>query len=128
MKKEDAFPLPLKGVFRGKHSWELTANFKYINPPISVIVPKGFLTDGGSLPRIVWTLIGSPWSGRYPKACVPHDWHYWSQTITRKEADRQFLDGMEILGVSWWKRRLMYRVVRLVAWICWNKRAINNKN
>ncbi len=120
--KEQAFPLPLLGEFIGKHQWKLTHPFEFHNPPIKRVIPKGFITDGKSIPRIVWTLIGSPWSGQGAKSAVNHDYHYHIQTITRKAADKEFLLGLKILGVGWVKRRIMYCAIRIFAGFAWTKR------
>lgn len=115
------FPKPLDGRYVGKGQWQLLAPFEYRNGPVVVEVLANFITDGASIPKIAWSVIGSPWSGEYVYATIPHDWHYHTQKVTREEADKQFIDAMEILGVPWLKRRTMYRMVRMFAWICWNK-------
>ena len=38
-------------------------------------VPVGTKTDGASIPRPLWSIIGSPFTGKYVKAAVIHD-HY----------------------------------------------------
>lgn len=119
---DQAFPKPLKGEFVGKGQWKLTDLFEYKNLSDWVIVPAGFISDGFSIPKIVTSLIGSPW-GKGAKSAIIHDFGYHVQQTTRKEADRMFLEGMKILGVSWWRRGTMYNCVRLVAWIPWNRRA-----
>ena len=91
--KEQAFPLPLIGEFVGKGQWKLVEHFIYDNPPVKVIIPVGFVTDGASIPRIMFIrrLIGDPWSGKYACSAVVHDYGYHSQTMTRKQVDRIFL-------------------------------------
>lgn len=113
------FPKRLKGYLVGKGQWKLTHTFIYDNEPIYISVPRGFVTDGASIPRIVWTLIGSPWSGRYARAAVIHDFLYHIQTTTRWEADRIFYQAMKILKVSPWRRSLMHCSVRVAGWIPW---------
>jgi hypothetical protein len=83
------------------------------------IVPKGFKTDGASIPRIVWPLIGSPFTGRYSQAAVLHDFLYYTQMTTRRKADRIFLEAMGVLKVPFWKRTIMYLAVRVAGWIPW---------
>lgn len=119
-----AFPLPLIGKFIGAGRWELKAPFEYRDPPGYVLVirvPVGFVSDGASIPRFAWSLIGSPWSGKYARAAVIHDYGYFKQTYSRKKVDDLFLKGMEILGVPIWNRRIMYWCVRVFAWIPWNR-------
>ena len=82
-----------------------------------VNVPVGFLTDFASVPRAFWWLL--PRWGRYGNAAVIHDFLYWEQGRTRKEADRIFLEGMEVLGVSGLIRYTLFAAVRLFGWLGW---------
>ena len=86
-----------------------------------VKVPKGFITDGASIPKFAWSIIGSP-MGKYSAAAVVHDFLYHTKKYTRRKSDAIFLEAMKVLGVPWWKRKVMWLSVRLVAWISWNKR------
>lgn len=113
--EEEVFPLPLRADYRGSGKWELMQPFEYINPPDYYKVPIGFISDGASIPRFAWTIIGAPWSGRYTKASVIHDYLCETHLIPRKKADKVFLDGMKILKVHWFKRWLMYRAVRIAS-------------
>lgn len=116
------FPKSLIGKFIGKAKWELTAPFEYHSLKGDIIkVPVGFVTDGASIPKFAYSLIGSHWSGEYARACVPHDWCYFKQLYSRKKCDKLFLEAMLILKVPFWKRWIMYYAVRLVGWIRWNK-------
>ncbi len=124
MKIEEAFPKPLRGEYVGKGQWKLIAPFVYRN----TTVPVDFIIDGASIPKIAWSIIGSPWSGKYALATVPHDYGYHTLSKPREEIDKDFIEGMRILGVSLWKRRIMYRMVRMFAWICWKKRKRELKN
>ena len=104
-----------------KDFWVVKKEFRYYIDGDSnklVIVPRGFLTDGATVPRLFWGLI-PPW-GRYGQAVVLHDYlceflGYWENgqwvTITRKDADRIFDQAMVDLGVSSTLRRTMYMAV-----------------
>ena len=83
-----------------------------------ITVPAGFETDFASVPRVFWRVV-PPW-GRYSWAAVVHDYLYYSGLFTRAQADKIFLILMEDLGVTWWKRQAMYRLVRAGAWKAWN--------
>ncbi len=115
------FPQPLCGYWIGPGLFKLTAAFLYRNGSIEVDVPAGFVSDGASIPKIAWSIVGGPWTGKYRNAAVVHDYLYSVQTFTRRITDREFLVGMKGLGVGWWKRGTMYNCVRLVAWIPWRK-------
>lgn len=43
----------------------------------------------------------------------------WKQDRSRAEADGIFLEGMGLLGVSRWKKYLMYAGVRAFGWLGW---------
>ena len=119
---ETVFPIPFLGEYIGNGKFKLEKPFEYWNPPVKVKVPAGFITDGASIPRFAWSLIGSPWSGRYARAAIIHDYLYFTKTVSRKEADRIFLQAMQILKVNWFKRRAMWLAVRLFAGAGWNKK------
>lgn len=51
-------------------------------------VPQGMITDLASIPRIVWTLVGSPGTGLYRKAAVFHDAAYRVPGMVKDDADR----------------------------------------
>ncbi len=100
-------------------SWELVEEFDYHRGSAEsteiIHVPKGFITDFASIPRVFWNIL-PPW-GEYGKAAVVHDYLYRSDTYpyTRKESDEVFLEAMKVLGVAWWKRNIMYYAVRVFA-------------
>lgn len=93
------------------------------NEGVTHTVLKGFITDGASIPRIFWSLIGSPFTGLYRKPSLVHDKFYATQKVTRKYADRIFLEGMKDEGVSWWRRKTMYFAVRAGAYFIWKRHA-----
>lgn len=76
-----------------------------------ITVPAGFVTDFASVPQLFWNLI--PPYGKYTCAAVVHDYLYVLGEGTKLAADQVFLEAMELLGVPWYKRRSMYRAVRL---------------
>ena len=88
--------------------------------PEVIKIPQGFITDGASIPKPFWSVIGGP-LGRYAPAAVVHDFLYIKQTYSRKKSDGIFLEAMKILKVSWWKRRSMWLAVRMWSWIPWRK-------
>ena len=80
-------------------------------------VAIGFQTDFASIPRVFWAVL--PRWGRYGNAAVIHDWLYWSQKSSRREADRVFLEGMGVLGVGLVTRSVIFLAVRWFGWIAW---------
>ncbi|MFM9942756.1 MAG: DUF1353 domain-containing protein [Hyphomicrobiaceae bacterium] len=87
--------------------------------PYRVSVPKGFVTDLASVPRIFWQAL--PPQGRYGPAAILHDWLYWQQATTREIADNVFLVVMEELDVSASIRRSMWAAVRVFGGPFWEQ-------
>lgn len=85
-----------------------------------IVVPRGFQTDLASIPKILWNII-APFE-LSTDAPVVHDFLYHNGGLgkyTRKQADQIFLELMAKEGVTWWKRHVAYRAVRLFAWGSW---------
>jgi len=117
------FPQKPQAKFLGKRQWELVKPFVY-NSKIAgkIEVPIGFVTDGSSQPPFTWILIGSPWGGRFAMGAIIHDWIYHDNTFTRNICDAVYLEAMRILGVPLWKRRIIYRALRMFGGFCWKEK------
>lgn len=123
------FPDPLDfrdaGMRGESRLLRLTHYFRYLSDYGVVTVPSGFVTDGASIPRVFWNIMGP--QGQWFYAAIIHDFLYsvHSNTrfrATRLEADEIFLDAMKDLGVPWLKRHTIYRAVRLFGWACFKKK------
>lgn len=91
------------------------------------VVPKGTKTDGASIPRILWRVVGHP-LGEYCQAAVLHDYLYQTGKVTRSRADELLYEGMEVLGwVKKWKMRIIYWGVRLGGWLPWRNHRKKDK-
>lgn len=105
-------------------TWMVDRSFRYriggMDSKEIVTVPKGFETDFASVPRILWSIF--PPDGTYTQAAVLHDYLYYSGIFNRKKCDGIFLEAMEVLNVPWWKRKLMYRAVRIFGRFGWDDR------
>lgn len=120
-------PLDVRFV-DGKH-WVVLSPFVYdvggVGSGETISVPTGFITDFASIPRIVWPVIGQP-AGQYGKAAVIHDFLYQDPGgRSRRRCDQIFLEGMQVLGVSWPKRTTMYFAVRVggrKGWVRYRKK------
>jgi len=104
----------------------LTKSFWYDSRIGWIEVPRGFRTDGASIPRIFWNIL-SPFGQYFPAALV-HDFLYSKASgwhIDRALADQIFLDAMEDIGVSWLTRHTIHRAVRLGGWKGYKKSPLN---
>ena len=86
-----------------------------------LVVPKGFVHDKASVPRALWSFF--PKSGPYTRAAVIHDYLYWAQPCSREQADNLLMIAMKESGVSWFRRKVVYRGVRLGGGSAWSKNA-----
>jgi hypothetical protein len=86
----------------------------------TIRVRAGYSTDGASIPRLAWRLIGHPW-GQYLPAAIVHDILYETEIWDREMADQCFRDLMQWLEVPAWRRALMYRAVRTFGGPTWAK-------
>lgn len=86
-----------------------------------LVVPKGFVHDKASVPRALWSFF--PKSGPYTRAAVIHDYLYWTQPCSREQADNLLVIAMKESGVSWFRRKVVYRGVRLGGGSAWSKNA-----
>lgn len=83
-------------------------------------VPAGTVSDGASIPRPLWTLIGSPLTGKYRRIALVHDYLYRSQVTTKDVADRVLLDGMRCDGCDEQLANTIYEGVHLGGMPSWN--------
>ena len=91
--------------------------------PYRIEPEDGFTTDFASVPRPLWWLFPPTGSGRraaYGPAAVIHDWLYRygrlgasGPFISRELADEIMLAAMVALDVAPWRRRIIYRAVRM---------------
>jgi hypothetical protein len=74
-------------------------------------VPKGFITDGISIPLwLAWFL--NP-TGRGFAAAVVHDWRYTVHDLTRPQADAELWRNMRALGCGRFHAGAAWLAVRL---------------
>lgn len=79
---------------------------------------KGDEVDGASIPRALWTLAGSPYTGDYRRASIVHDVacdNARGNAAKRRAADRMFYHACRTGGCSIWQATLLYIGVRIGA-------------
>jgi len=98
------------------------------------LAPKGMRTDGASIPRFFWRVVGSPFTGKYRRAAIFHDAAYKGllrvldstggeihERLSRVAADGLFLVLMQADGAGWWLSTTVYRAVRLCGGAAWKE-------
>ncbi|MCU7839770.1 MAG: DUF1353 domain-containing protein [Candidatus Thiodiazotropha sp. (ex Troendleina suluensis)] len=109
----------------GRKTWQVDSPLTFIDDEYQITVTPGATTDGASIPRMFWRLIGGPFSGKYIAAALIHDQLYATQgyagQFTREEVDQIFHRAMLSVGVSGWRARLMYWAVRAGGGSGWDR-------
>lgn len=86
--------------------------FGYVDPSGTMWqAEKGLVTDGASIPRPLWSIIGGPFEGQYRRAAVIHDFYCDRKYRAWEKVHRVFYDAMITGGVSTVKAKLMYYAV-----------------
>ncbi len=79
-------------------------------------VPAGTIINGASIPRTLWSSVGSPYTGGYRRAAVVHDAVVGREGVLRTEADTMFYFACLAGGCSLIQGKLLYAGVRVGAW------------
>jgi len=116
------FTTPLDTRQIDEDTFVLLHRLIYKNNDFIITVYKNFDFDGASIPRIFWTLIGSPTTGRYTKPACLHDALYASKIFDRKMCDLLFLEAMKAENVGYITRTLIYNAVRVGGFMAYNNR------
>lgn len=72
--------------------------------------------DGATIPRSLWTIAGSPFTGDYRCAAIVHDqacYDHPKEGAERRAADRMFMRACLAGGCSWMQAKLFYLAVRI---------------
>jgi hypothetical protein len=99
---------------------QLLADFAFTDPARKTWpAPKGTVVDGASIPRALWTVVGSPYTGDYRMASVVHDVAVvdaGGNAAKRLAADRMFFHACRAGGCSVRQAVILYIGVRIGAW------------
>jgi hypothetical protein len=110
------------GSFRGKviAEWDhdhhrkmiLLSAFSFEDPAGKIWqVPAGAKIDGASSPWWLWSIVGSPYVGRFRPASVVHDYFCYSETESWKDVHKLFFQACRANGVNRYKARIMFWAV-----------------
>jgi hypothetical protein len=105
-------PSPVVRACGDNKFWIVVEDMTYVIGSTNerIVVPKGFVTDFASIPQALWSVGLSPY-GQYSRAAVVHDYLYWSQGCSRRQADRLLVIAMKESNVSGFDEFLVYQGV-----------------
>ncbi len=92
-------------------------------------IPKGFESDGASVPRLLWRLVSPCVHQSTIRAAIAHDFLYRTtpEGWTRKDADLFFRDICKRDGLSDWQSWIAYTGLRLFGWMSWQGKKNQNQ-
>lgn len=77
------------------------------------IAKKGYVTDGATIPKVFWSLVGGPFDGQYREAAVIHDQYCDTKSEPSKDVHRIFYYANRASGVPQLKSKILYAAVRI---------------
>lgn len=80
-------------------------------------VPAGMEVDGATIPRTLWSSVGSPFTGDYRRAAILHDAAIRDPRIARIDADAMFYEACLAGGCSVKQAQLLYAGVCIGSWV-----------
>ena len=87
----------------------LVTELRYTDPKGEVwVAPVGSVTDGASIPRYLWSIMGGPFEGQYRNAAVLHDVAYGEHNRPWQDCDRMFYYAMRCSGVNEVEAKTMF--------------------
>lgn len=115
-----------KGIVRRRVEYRLTRPLAFYSAELdrTIVVPAGFTTDWGSVPRSLEWVVSGEDSTLVPGSII-HDYVYRNRgnipggRLTRKQADLLLVECMATLGAGWAKRNAVYAGVRAGGWATW---------
>jgi hypothetical protein len=90
-------------------------------------VPSEVTVDGASIPRLLWTLVGGPFEGKYRDASIIHDWYCDIRDRHWRAVHKVFYEAMLASDVPSHQAKLMYAGV-LFGGPRWSETVVENVN
>ena len=102
-------------------NWSLLNDFSYENDKYLITCKSGFVTDGASIPKSFWSIVGCPLEGDLLSGAIIHDGLYTKMSLPRDVCDELLKEMLEFSGVSEVRADLIYVAVREWGGSHWNK-------
>jgi hypothetical protein len=113
------------------------ADIKFEWASVIWTAPAGLVTDGASVPRVLWPTVGHPFDHDVVRGALIHDHYYARYAGTgfdaanekrlRELVDKMFFAALLADGVSRWRAWAIYRGVRLGGWLAWRGHAARKR-
>lgn len=91
-----------------------------------ITVPAGFVTDFASVPQLAQSIVSVV--GKHTIPALLHDYLYWEQACTRKQADAILAEAMKEYKSSWFDINAVYYAVRAAGKTAWKQNKADRAN
>jgi Protein of unknown function (DUF1353) len=93
----------------GGRTVTLLRELSFIDPDgLTWTAPNGLVVDGASIPRPLWSIVGSPYTGNYRRASVIHDSYCHTKERSWRATHYIFYLGSRADGVGDLYAKLLY--------------------
>jgi hypothetical protein len=116
---------------KGGRKVRINTEYHFLLDDVEYIIPAGWISDGASIPRLLWPVLGSPFVGKHRAGCILHDFLYWKNVESQNYSDLCMYHKNRLDGVGWIKANLLYTGLCIGGWVAWNnhsKRIAMEKN
>jgi len=86
-------------------------------------IGAGFISDGASIPRFLWPVVGPQFDPRTFTAAFLHDVLYAVQLTSRAYADERFYEDLRRVGIRRTKAWAYWAAVRAFGWAAWRSKS-----
>ena len=91
---------------------KLIRDFSFEDPDgIVWVAPAGVVINGASIPKSLWSLLGSPFSGKHREASVIHDAACRSKDKSWQDVHMAFYYALRTSGISIARAKILYAAV-----------------
>lgn len=93
-----------------------------------VWIPAGYVCDGASIPRLFWSIVGSPFDPINVVGAWAHDYIYLTHLTDRNTADEVAFQIWRQAGMTLRKARVMWFAVNKFAGFAWKNNESDKKS
>lgn len=89
------------------------------NQSYMLTIMEGFKFDGASVPKALWSVVGSPWDADILAPALVHDALYATELVNRHEADDIFYKLLKKNGMGTLRAYNRWMAVSMFGWYVW---------
>ncbi len=90
-----------------------------------LLIPRGFVWDGASVPAVVQGGIGKPWDCEFQYGSLLHDYLYVTHKATRRNADDWFYNDLRTQGMGMSRAYACWLACHMFGGSRWDVRNVN---